>query len=247
MHIPYLMDLTDRFQWAKDPTMKSTTTKAASAASLASLLTASVTSGAIRVYNDNVIANAANGNTTVNWDIDPDDLSFVDTYAALERRLSAQSRIGIYKYGYLGFVNDNSQILKISNLPLNATIGPGVKFDPGVSGIGYGFYFPVSASNISTSLLPGFTSGVSGYAGFVLDGPLIPIYGWAEMIITADGVNNSWEIVRWAIEDTGASIKVGQTAIPEPTTTVVGLGALALGAAGLRRWRKYKAAANQAE
>jgi MYXO-CTERM domain-containing protein len=35
-----------------------------------------------------------------------------------------------------------------------------------------------------------------------------------------------------------APITVG--AIPEPETAAVGLGALALGAAGLRRWRKKK-------
>ena len=42
----------------------------------------------------------------------------------------------------------------------------------------------------------------------------------------------------WAYDDTGAVLPAG--VVPEPASTGMGLGALALGAAGLRRWRKTR-------
>jgi len=53
-------------------------------------------------------------------------------------------------------------------------------------------------------------------------------------------------IHKWAWNDvSGASIPVSAlsgAAVPEPATAATALGLLALGAAGLRRWRKREAA-----
>jgi len=68
------------------------------------------------------------------------------------------------------------------------------------------------------------------------------LFGWAKVTIT-DGSNGSMTVSEWAYDSTGASIEVGQTsAIPEPASVAAGLGLLALGAAGLRRWRQQKTA-----
>ena len=50
----------------------------------------------------------------------------------------------------------------------------------------------------------------------------------------------------YAYDNSGSPLPLGSTisAVPEPSTTALaGLGALVLGAAGLRRWRKAKQAA----
>lgn len=89
----------------------------------------------------------------------------------------------------------------------------------------------------------GFDSGVIGYLGFQFDpGDGLQRYGWAEVIITAQLNNSSFQVLEWAYEDTpDLAIQVGSTAVPEPEMAAVGLGVLAAGAAGLRRWRKRKA------
>jgi len=92
----------------------------------------------------------------------------------------------------------------------------------------------------------GFTSGNSGYIGFSFDDSGITKYGWAlititdsSIISTGDGpvtVPGQLEITEWAVETSGGGINVG--VIPEPSQAAVGLGLLALGAAGLRRSRR---------
>lgn len=65
-------------------------------------------------------------------------------------------------------------------------------------------------------------------------------YGWIEFTTTgATGFPAT--INRWAYEDSGASINAGQTVVPEPGSVAM-VGAMGLGAAGLRAWRRRKAA-----
>ena len=66
-------------------------------------------------------------------------------------------------------------------------------------------------------------------------------YGWVEFTTTST-TGFPATIVGYAYDNTGGSIVVGQTtSVPEPgTTAAMGLGALSLGAVGLRRWRKNK-------
>ncbi len=87
-------------------------------------------------------------------------------------------------------------------------------------------------------------SGVATYIGFRFKLPSnnTIVYGWADVTLTNDGDSGIFTINRWAYEDSGASILAGPpgaSAVPEPASFAVGLGALALGAAGLRRRRRH--------
>ena len=106
---------------------------------------------------------------------------------------------------------------------------------------------PSQATRISAPggvFFPNFAIGETVYLGFRLDhdkdSATEPFYGWVSMTPNNSGL---WTIHEWAYEDVlGEAIAVGQRLtitmppIPEPTSASLGL--LALGAAGLRRWRK---------
>ena len=69
-------------------------------------------------------------------------------------------------------------------------------------------------------------------------------YGWAKATLT-EGEYGAITISEWAYNDVaGASITVGDTgnsAVPEPSSfAITGLGLLAAGAGGVRRWRREK-------
>ncbi len=68
-------------------------------------------------------------------------------------------------------------------------------------------------------------------------------YGWIQFQTTAT-TGFPATILGYAYENTGGAITAGQVvAVPEPSTTMaLGLGALSLGAAGVRRWRKARLA-----
>jgi len=85
----------------------------------------------------------------------------------------------------------------------------------------------------------GFTDNTAKYIGFTFKNSSgITCYGWASITLSysADCVI----INEWAYNDNGSAITVGAISVPEPAQTATGLGALALGAAGLARWRKSK-------
>ena len=70
-------------------------------------------------------------------------------------------------------------------------------------------------------------------------------YGWVGMsaatVTPGNPLNMSVTLTDWAYDDSGAKITAG--AIPEPSSAALAMsGALVLGAAGLRQWRKRKAA-----
>ena len=69
--------------------------------------------------------------------------------------------------------------------------------------------------------------------------------GWVGMsaatVTAGTPANMSVTLSGWAYDNTGATIAAG--AIPEPASATLAMGgALVLGAAGLRRWRKRNAA-----
>lgn len=72
-------------------------------------------------------------------------------------------------------------------------------------------------------------------------------YGWIEVGLTIFGYNAGGPLVtiyRYGWDDTGAQPTMGQTPVPEPSSAaIVALGAMALGARGMRAWRQKRDAA----
>lgn len=88
--------------------------------------------------------------------------------------------------------------------------------------------------------LNGFSSGSSGYIGFRFGSESDTRYGWASVTFTTGGLTGMMQINEWYYENEGNGILVGST-VPEPSQYASGLAVLALGAAGVRRWRKNRA------
>ncbi|WOO39810.1 hypothetical protein [Rubellicoccus peritrichatus] len=189
---------------------------------------------AIIVTNANLGLNggiAGNRNGDFEWDIDDDGTAEVTILSGPD--------FG----GYMDLIRPNNGFEAratgtgarddLLSLGADTYVNAGIFND----GIIFSVFYRGNFSNVA-----GFTSGESGYIGFQFNpsGSLV-LYGWAEVILTEGGATGTFEIVQWAYDNTGANIQTG--AIPEPATIATGLGALALGAAGLRRWRKAKQAA----
>jgi hypothetical protein len=69
-------------------------------------------------------------------------------------------------------------------------------------------------------------------------------YGWAEVSLAVAGYNAGGPTVTvwgYAYDNTGAKPTMGQTPVPEPTSgALMIMGAMALGARGLRQWRQNR-------
>jgi hypothetical protein len=82
-------------------------------------------------------------------------------------------------------------------------------------------------------------SFTDGYALFTFQNSGKTLYGWLELsnsVSTTSGPDVT--LVGVAYDSSGNPIAAGDTGTPEPSTmALTGLAALALGAAGLRRWR----------
>ena len=143
-----------------------------------------------------------------------------------------------------GFVQNplNSTSYGIQKLPGGYVLSAGIT--------NYAFGTTPKASNIVTdngslSLWvgqSGWEIGDTGYFGFRFTNAGGVHYGWGELTFTGSPSGAGFTLNEaWYNDVVGESIIVGATAVPEPETVALGLGALALGAAGLRRWRKSKA------
>ncbi|GDX97495.1 hypothetical protein LBMAG47_31600 [Planctomycetia bacterium] len=94
-------------------------------------------------------------------------------------------------------------------------------------------------------------SGSSKYLLFQFTNLSTTNFGWIELTSATTGVTTgepkslySVTLGQWAYDDSGAQILAGQVVpVPEPATATLAMGgALVAGAAGLRRWRKQRAA-----
>ena len=71
----------------------------------------------------------------------------------------------------------------------------------------------------------------------------IPFYGWIELSLSNTGTNGQPDTILfgYAWDNTGAKITMGETPTPEPSSpALLALGALALGARGIRKWRRER-------
>ena len=78
---------------------------------------------------------------------------------------------------------------------------------------------------------PSFIDGTIGYLGFTFDLSGTPVYGFAEVTLTANGAG---VLHGWAYEDTGAPITI-TSPVPEPSA-----GLLALVSAGVLAMRRRR-------
>lgn len=199
--------------------------KLTSAASLTSLFTAATSVDAAIQYFDETNAFTVNGSTgDTGWDVDGD---------------SIDESLFDYNGGAIDFesLDDNFRVVIGAIGTSMIALSYGFSLDGGAN------FFHSLLSIVGTSgpdLAIGFTNGEAGYMGFRFNPEGTTLYGWAEIILSG-GSSGNFEVLRWAYEDSGAAIQVG--AIPEPASTGVGLGVLALGAAGLRRWRGARSSA----
>ncbi|MGJ3241770.1 MAG: hypothetical protein ACFE0O_02265 [Opitutales bacterium] len=215
------------------------------AGTLTGLFAAGSLPGAIVYFSTPVESLDSNGAGMTVWDVDgsaPDEFvlgrsTSTTTTSTFNATLGTYiTYTSISHFNYLSGTGNDGRLLRpggdLSNLAYGANVGPSV-----TTGFGFGVLL-LSNGNLTN---PNFSDGVSGYIGFRFgdSDPNLANYGWARITLTENGTFGDAVIHEWAYNTVaGASIAVG--AIPEPETAAAGLGALALGVAGLRRWRKKK-------
>jgi hypothetical protein len=102
-------------------------------------------------------------------------------------------------------------------------------------------------SSVHTALGPGSPAGNFShqYAAFRFGTPGSYYYGWAELSLSTAGspspLGPDATIWGYAYDDVAGN-QIAMGAVPEPSQTAIVMGALALGAAGIRRWRSRKLA-----
>ncbi len=102
---------------------------------------------------------------------------------------------------------------------------------------------PAGAYNNGQSVASAFYGGGQAYVGvrFTNEATGLLTYGWL-LMNTSSGNGFPATIVSWGYQTDGTAITAGEGApIPEPTTTAL-LGLMAVGALGIRQWRRRKAA-----
>jgi hypothetical protein len=130
-----------------------------------------------------------------------------------------------------------------------ATVGKGIGFRHSVN-VNLGLLYTSTTDGvINTSSSDKGNPAVSGsskYLLFSFDNSGTTNYGWIELTATTTGFTGgksaySATLGDWAYDNSGAEITAG--AVPEPASAALAMGgALLVGAAGLRRWRKQGAA-----
>lgn len=215
---------------------------AASAASIYSQTEAEA--GIIHINNDPVISDTAVGGSA-GWDIDGDTIA--------EATLINENGNNGTKYAMdlhaVGTVSNRQASFVVTNvtntnkliaLTNQMQVSASKQFDPEV----FSVFDHGSMKNVV-----GFTSGSPGYFGFkFVNTPNgnATHYGWAKATLTNGGTFGTFEISEWAYNDVaGGSITVGDTGsvstgdVPEPSSfAITGLGLLAAGASGVRRYRR---------
>ena len=161
-------------------------------------------------------------------------------------RTATRTRTGWTTLGVIAFGLDygNPFFFKVRGSFLSI-VGPGVKWSNAAGGSHSGLYAIATRGYRGTSSVK-FGSGGSHHGNFTNQYALFefeflgnPYYGWLELSSSVSATSGPDVTVEGiAFDVSGAQIPAGDTGIPEPSTmALTGLGALALGATGLRRWR----------
>lgn len=126
----------------------------------------------------------------------------------------------------------------ISGLGGSTTLVDNLAFGTLVDGSGV---YARTGSSETTGATAFTLNGTTNYIGFRFFNTATGAvnYGWASFTLGATTGGQPRTLVSFAYDNTGAGINVG--AIPEPSTFAL-LGVMAMGALGVRAWRKRKAA-----
>jgi hypothetical protein len=160
--------------------------------------------------------------------------------------------VGAYGCGCVWFATTGNSFLKLVKAGVNWTSAMASYTSARIGGRIWGALGTVSSppSPFATSAGP-ISSFSDMYALFNFDSGPNTLYGWIHLSFSVSpqfgddpSFGPSLTILDFAYDDTGAQLAAGVTSTPEPSTAVsTGLAALALGAAGLRPWRKLRPAA----
>jgi MYXO-CTERM domain-containing protein len=177
---------------------------------------------------------SSSGTTSFSWSVDSDVANEIRVFVS-----SAAIKIkGLTSNVKFACVATGGSSYSVKCFAKSASIGNG------------GTNFLNSLRIVSTAF-SWFQGNTSGYVGFTYkDSGNETSYGWISVSSLLGSLATGHQligtttitIVDWASIDDSSFIKAGVTTVPEPSGISTGLGALALGAAGLRRWRKSKAA-----
>ncbi len=140
--------------------------------------------------------------------------------------------------------SNRQSIIGQSSLTTNITVGPtltsNLQWEKLSGQVSVGTYY-----NTVTFISPSFNdlyleNPIKNYIGFSFIGDTDEIlYAWAQ--VSVDSVALSLTIEQWGYEDNGGSIKIGQiSSVPLPSSMLLTLSGLALGAGGVLRRRKAK-------
>lgn len=174
---------------------------------------------------------------TINWDIDNDgtnDFSFSKTTS------SSTVSYSTARMQDLGDARVAGGFKKLSSGDKLGTALDGLSFSPGTQSRALMHDYSGTIS-IGGSLYAGdWSVGDTGYFGFKFTSSGNTHYGWAEMTLSSSSLQATINEA-WYNDTPDGAVTVG--VIPEPAEFGLGLGALALGAVGLRRMRHNRKAA----
>lgn len=166
--------------------------------------------------------------------------------------------------GCVKFATQTLTHLGVTSISFLKLFNAGAKWSTQVTGTHYYPHVKVGArawgSAIRDSGAPFTAYSTAGvgpfsdkYALFVIGEGPDTLYGWLHLsfsITDGFGPDSTFgpdlTILDWAYDDTGAQLAAGQTTAPETTTpepasaVSTGLAALAMGAVGLRKWRRAR-------
>ncbi len=208
-----------------------------------------------------IIVDSSQNNKVVGWNTasgQTRDVQFtLPGGGGLRFRTFATASGGSYRpapsYGLVGvrvsFAGTQTNIRSKTSIPYLAPFGATVAAGTGLLASAW-LNGAVIFTNGSSSLGNSAFSGQSKYLLFDFNNSGTTNYGWLEIKALSTGVvgegksNYSATLGTLAYDDSGATITAGQTVpVPEPSSAALAMGgALVAGAAGLRRWRKDRAA-----
>ena len=186
---------------------------------------------------------------TIYWDIDNDGtddfrFSLTSTSTSTTFSTSYYAALSMRDLGHARVARPDGSSAIFAKLSSGAKLGTaadGLSFDATttnrilLSSYNNSVYLGSFPANGSWSL------GDTGYFGFKFTSSGNTHYGWAEMTLSSG--SQPWATINeaWYNDTPDGEVTVG--VVPEPAEVGLGLGALALGAAGLRRMRQKRKAA----